>query len=380
MRTSVSALILLALTVCSAACQGGREEAAKDATPPSTAAAAPTSRAPATESIASVDLCKGVLLTVTADGFSETPLKESIKTGGAFNGAPSWSPDGQRFAIADGVKNALRAINGDGTEAKVLVNGGAEGGVADAHWSPDGSRIAFQQLTPTGVYTIDVINADGTGERKVADGRFVAWSPYGSAIRYTPATTAPGAAQTLLAISLAGDQQPRKLIDIPVSWTYALSADGTKLAYIASIGERRTLPGGMIADPLKGLFLLDTDGQGVPREVLPPEELDPHPLSFSADGTRLAYVALEDKSPGNQARYLEVVNLDGSNKRRLSGDLVHSAGVAQWSPDASQILIYGDALDGLFLVSQDGSGEKKLEVPPDLGCPSEFSARPATDR
>jgi Tol biopolymer transport system component len=367
------------------ACGGGEEGANEAAsTGPTPATAAPTRGAGiGAASLVSVDLCRGVLLTASTEGISETPFKESVKTPGIIdNGAPAWSRDGRRFVAivffrpGGAMEPGLYLINADGTGARRLIEESGGGGFADAHWSPDGTRVEFARFTDDYEYTVQVVSVDGTDEKKLADGRFVAWSSDGTSIMYLPRLGSHESGTSLFSAKVTGGQEPQKLVDIPPQRTFAISPDGTQIAYIASVGEMRTLPGGEIVGPLTGLFLLNTDGQGTPRQVLAPGELE-EPLAFSPDGTRLAYVVAVDTSPTSRGRYLEVVNLDGSNRQRLSGDLVDSPGVAQWSPDGSGVLIYGDSLDGLIFAPLDGSGDKKLEITE--GCLSGFSPRPAPE-
>src|SRR4029450_5209951 len=86
---------------------------------------------------------------------------------------PAWPPDGARIAYLDGSKIAV--INADGTGATSLRS---EGG--SPTWSPDSKRIAFLS---EGMW---VVNADGTGRRRLAWSRqpldAPQWSPTRNAI------------------------------------------------------------------------------------------------------------------------------------------------------------------------------------------------------
>ena len=49
-------------------------------------------------------------------------------------------------------------------------------------WSPDGKRIAFGTTTPSLEHRVLVVNADGSGRRRLAAGLYAAWGPGGKTI------------------------------------------------------------------------------------------------------------------------------------------------------------------------------------------------------
>ncbi|HEV8574288.1 MAG TPA: hypothetical protein VGR43_06210 [Dehalococcoidia bacterium] len=146
----------------------------------------------------------------------------------------------------------------------------------------------------------------------------------------------------------------------------ALSPDGSKRASIVPVGGMRVLPGGVIADPAKTILVIELGDKEKGAHILPPTEIDPHPLAFSPDSTRLVYVALVDISPGNQNRYLEIINVDGSGRRRVVGDIPYAVTDIGWSEDGSQLVYRYDSDVGFLAVDVDRAEDQQ---PMPIKCP-----------
>jgi Tol biopolymer transport system component len=81
--------------------------------------------------------------------------------------SPSWSPDGKRLvfdAFRGGKDTELFVVNADGTGLRRIKNPGT--GDFEPAWSPEGRHIAFMSR-PNGsaAFEIYVVNADGSGRR-----------------------------------------------------------------------------------------------------------------------------------------------------------------------------------------------------------------------
>lgn len=195
--------------------------------------------------------------------------------------APSWSPDGKKFAYAvdectddyyyyDYCYQAVRAIDpetlnsrflavgsmpawslSDDVVAFVETNGslalvaGNGGGYfrpkvpdsldsADPAWSPDGQTIAFACHTPQGFFRLCIISKDGSGFRQLTDSTsdpavHPVWSRDGSTIVFTSI----GTQDTFIAtIPAAGGAITRVTEGFDPAW----SRDGTKLIFARSDG------------------------------------------------------------------------------------------------------------------------------------------------
>src|SRR5947209_1478146 len=138
------------------------------------------------------------IYTMNADGSNQVNLTKNP----ARDVNPAWSPDGSRIAFAsdrDGTGN-IYAMNADGSnvmritsfdnQGKVFAGGPPD--VSDPAWSPDGTKLAFIISSVEGFASLNVINADGSGEFKTLTtaGRARVdpeWSPDGTRIAFVGA-------------------------------------------------------------------------------------------------------------------------------------------------------------------------------------------------
>ena len=101
------------------------------------------------------------LVVADADGSNETSLLQ----GGAYDEAPSWSPDGRR--IAYGSNGSIWIMNADGTDSRAVTSADTRRG---ASWSPDGNRIAaydnkLGRADDEGSNGIVIVEVGGIGQK-----------------------------------------------------------------------------------------------------------------------------------------------------------------------------------------------------------------------
>jgi Tol biopolymer transport system component len=231
--------------------------------------------------------------------------QHALTRGVPFGSTPVWSPDGQSigFDMTTGETHELWTVRPDGTGRRRIFRTGMPF-VSDTQlalaWSPDGTRIAFAQEWGDGRIHVLTLR---TGRVIVVGPRWATsptWSPDGT--------------------RLAFEWRP------------------FKEKYRASIATMRA------------------DG-GNARAIASGES-----PSWSPQGDLIAFTGRIEHDPYNTSYPLSVVRPDGTGIRVLTSDQVDWD--PAWAPDGSRIAMNaftpGQSVDGLVVVSRDGSGRRLI--------------------
>jgi TolB protein len=280
----------------------------------------------------------------------------------------------------------LDVVNPDGSGLRILARCKTRGcRIFDAVWSPDGRRIAFLRGGTTPSYSavfVSVMNANGSGERRVAScgrsfitcgGRSLAWSPDSTRLAIARGGSLyihdlkTGGVRRLTA--RAAGMGVLYAADFDPAW----SPDGSRIAFARALGGC-----GSVCPTVP--YIVNADGRGLRQlSTFYGDVCCSGPL-WSPDGRRIAF------NVGLDARWLQklycrgrcpsggiyAVNPDGSHRRRLvpaprpgkSNDLQV---LASWSPDGRHILYFKFSSASsepqtatLWMMNANGTGQRRL--------------------
>jgi Tol biopolymer transport system component len=259
---------------------------------------------------------------------------------------PQWSPDGRRIAFK--LANAssgygIYVVNADGTGQKRLPTGGA----GEFTWSPDGRRIAYRDFGDP--FRIAVIRVDGGAPQRVTDGgekgdADPAWSPDGSTIAFIRGEPDPsggsGFIDSLYVIKPDGSGLRQLRRDIE---GFAWAPDGKEIAFGQRAGDSL----------LDDLYVIRLDGTGTRKISTRPLRIDS--LAWSPRGDRIA-VKAEANLDAN-ADSLFVLGNDGGVIRKVADGV---SGRFEWSPDGSQLVFAGGEPSDLWVVAAAGGPPRRI--------------------
>jgi dipeptidyl aminopeptidase/acylaminoacyl peptidase len=277
----------------------------------------------------------------------------------------------------------IEAVEPDGSEQGVVFDGEPMR-IAEIAWSPDGTRIAYQNpiADERGIF---VANPDGSDAVRMTEGAndaWPSWSPDGTRIvfsstRYDPSIEPcepAGADATcptdLYTIDVDGSNITRLTSDPAAEYRARWSPMGDLIAF-----ERNTEPPPLMRP---AIFTMNADGTDV-RQVSTGDGGSDFWPSWSPDGSTIVFAAIRKEDWGIWA-----ADADGSNERMILGGT--GAGYVDnpvSSPDGTLIAFVGNLAindyspdDALYVMRSDGSNVTPIADAPGIGVAGDIAWQP----
>lgn len=272
---------------------------------------------------------------------------------------PAFSPDGEWIAFRsarDG--GGLFVMGRTGERVRRITHDGF-----NPAWSPDGRSLAYtsvpMELRPqnsVGVSQLWVATADGSAPpRKIYDGDATMpnWSPNGTRIAFNQALSIDRHVSVLTIPASGGEPVLVEGEAGEIAWNPVWAPDGRYLYFISNRG----------GSPNIWRSAID-ENSGTPRDtpqpITTPASVVAH-LSLSADGKKISYSAV------SETQNIQQLPFDPVKGEPLGAPVNVTTGSRYWanpdpSPDGKQVVFYSQIQPegDLYIINADGTGLRQL--------------------
>ena len=291
-RILTAALLALVLTACGTAGAPSPSATESAATPPSSA--------------------------LTESPNASEPPSASPSAAPEWTGHPAAGLALVQFPIPDSPASQIFVVEDDGSLRQVTGSSTSFNGATLPVWSPDRTQIAFSgpKVGGDGIKgEIGVVNADGSGEREISEGRDVSWSPDGTQILVGEVDDVTSEPPSMYLVDLATGE----ITDVGIGYQPRWLPDGEHFSFYRNVQGR--VPGDELAFSTV-LIVVALDGSGQ-TEIA--EDTEGY---WSPDGSAMLLVSEQTVS---------LAAPDGTDAQELAG-----GGSPVWSPDGTRIVLSYD--------------------------------------
>ncbi len=322
---------------------------------------------------------RAALLALLAAGvvLGSAPRGESAHPGG--NGMIAYS-SAQSGSGPLGIDRQVFTVNPDGTGTALVLDNALAG-----EWSPDGSKLIYRRVIASGIIDLYVVNADGTGERRLTSGISAlspSWSPDGTKIAYKHASLSNSVSGEIWVMNPDGTGKTQVTSDgyAKRDLDWGMTPGGPKIAYFGSLPSFSW-----------SLITINPDGTGRTRMPGVPSTLAPRAdePDWSPDGTKILFSSYTSSVSGSPLGcnvnvvpndvyvYDTVTNAVENLTSTPSWEGPHEYAPV-WSPDGTRVAMqmsFQQCIDGrrefvrpaIYTMPATGGETFKVTVPPVYG-------------